>query len=329
MPEIRDDPLTLCVATGDAFARIESDSEDRWSAALTLTGRSVQCIAVDPCDGATVFAGTRGSGVWKSRDGGREWERLSFTQEDVFSLAISPVDGAVYAGTEPSHLFVSRDGGDTWHEQPTLRDLPSAPDWSFPPRPSTSHVRWIAPCPHEAARLLVGIELGGLMLSEDGGDSWADHRPGAQKDVHTLAWHPQVRGRAYEAGGGGAAWSKDGGTSWTAADAGRKHDYCWGLAVHPDDPETWFVSAAPGPRDAHDADRSAKAVIYRWRADGPWQQVTDRLDSFPYAMTMAEGRIFAGLGDGRILFSNDEGDTWGELKCGGDRIDRVRALIAV
>lgn len=329
MPETRHDRSTLYVATGDAFARIEGDIDDRWSANVTLTGHPVQCIAADPRNSTTVFAGTRGSGVWKSRDGGREWQRLSFAQEDVFSLAVSPVDRAVYAGTEPSHLFVSRDGADTWQELSALRDLPSAPDWSFPPRPWTSHVRWIAPCPHDAARLLVGIELGGLMLSEDGGASWADHRPGAQKDVHTLAWHPQVRGRAYEAGGGGAAWSKDGGETWAAADAGQKDNYCWGLAVHPDDPETWFVSAAPGPREAHDADRSAKAAIYRWRAEGPWQQVTDTLGSFPYAMTMAEGRIFAGLGDGCILFSDDEGDTWGEMEYGGDRIDRVRALIAV
>lgn len=329
MPKSMHDPLIIYVATGDAFARIEDEGDDRWIAALTLKGHSVQCIAADPQDSATVYAGTRGSGIWKSRDGGHQWERLTLAQGDVFSLAISPVDGALYAGTEPSHLYVSRDGGDTWHELPALRDLPSAPDWSFPPRPWTSHVRWIAPCPHDAARLLVGIELGGLMLSEDGGESWADHRPGAQKDVHTLAWHPRVRGRAYEAGGGGAAWSKDGGTTWTAADAGRQDDYCWGLAVHPDTPETWFISAAPGPRNAHDADRSAKAAIYRWRETGPWQQVTDTLESLPYAMTMAGGRLFAGLGDGRILFSGDEGDTWHELKCGGDRIDRVQALIAV
>jgi len=65
-------------------------------------------------------------------------------------------------------------------------------------------VRWIAPSPHDAGLLLVGIELGGLMRSTDGGETWLDHRPGAQRDVHSLAWHPRVPGRAYEAGGGGA-----------------------------------------------------------------------------------------------------------------------------
>jgi hypothetical protein len=48
-----------------------------------------------------------------------------------------------------------------------LLELPSRPSWSFPPRPWTSHVRWIAPSPHDADLLLIGIELGGLMRSTE------------------------------------------------------------------------------------------------------------------------------------------------------------------
>ena len=91
---------------------------------------------------------------------------------------MSAADGTVYAGTEPSRLFCSDDRGETWRELEALLELPSRPTWSFPPRPWTSHVRWIAPSPHEADLLLVGIELGGLMRSTDGGESWQDHRPG-------------------------------------------------------------------------------------------------------------------------------------------------------
>ena len=59
-------------------------------------------------------------------------------------MAVSAADGAVYAGTEPSALYRSDDGGETWHELESLLELPSRPTWSFPPRPWTSHVRWIA-----------------------------------------------------------------------------------------------------------------------------------------------------------------------------------------
>src|SRR6478736_5161401 len=88
----------------------------------------------------------------------------------------------VYVGCRGGGLQRSADRGDTWEELVALQAIPSRPTWSFPPRPSTSHVRWIAPSPHDADVVLVGIELGGLMRSTDRGETWHDHRPGAQRD---------------------------------------------------------------------------------------------------------------------------------------------------
>jgi hypothetical protein len=170
-------------------------------------------------------------------------------------------------------------------------------------------VRWIAPDPHRAERLLVGIELGGLMYSEDGGATFSDHRPGAQPDTHCIAWHPRSEGRAYESAGGGAAWSRDGGLSWEAADAGRELRYCWALAVDPADPERWYVSAASGPRAAHSGE-SARGRLYRW--EGTWRELPTPPDSMPYALAAADGELLAGMADGRILASEDDGDSWGE-----------------
>ena len=319
----------LFAATGDAIAHIVPEG-DEWAVSLALAGKAVQCLALDPHHPGTVYAGTRGHGVWKSGDGGRTWADLRLPERDVFSLALSPADGALYAGCEPSRLLVSRDGGGTWRELAALRRLPSAPHWSFPPRPWTSHVSAIAPSPHDAGLLLVGIELGGLMRSADGGASWADHRPGAQRDVHALAWHRKAPGRAYEAGGGGAAWSADGGATWRPADAGRDRDYTWALAVDPGDPERWYVSASPGPRRAHDPGIGAQAAIYRWRGAGPWEALggglPEPLDAMPYALACVPGWLFAGLGDGRIYVSRDGGDTWRAMGLRGDRLAHVRAL---
>jgi photosystem II stability/assembly factor-like uncharacterized protein len=213
-------------------------------------------------------------------------------------------------------LFVSRDGGATWRELSALREIPSAPTWSFPPRPWTSHVRWIAPNPHEADLLLAGIELGGVMRSEDGGQTWADHRPGAQPDCHALAWHPRESQRAYEAGGGGAAWSFDGGDTWRPADEGRDRHYTWALAVDPTDPQCWYVSASTGPFAAH-TDRPADAYVYRWRGEGPWQPLEgglpQPLESMAYALTHRDDRLFVGLANGSLYESPDAGDSWREL----------------
>ena len=317
----------LYASTGDGIARLE-ESNGAWHVELSLHGSGAQCIAVDPADTDVVYAGLREGGVRRTGNGGRTWVDCDLPAPDVFSVAVSGVDGTVYAGTEPSALFRSEDGGQTWRELTALLDLPSRPTWSFPPRPWTSHVRWIAPSPHDADLLLVGIELGGLMRSTDGGASWQDHRPGAQPDVHSLAWHPRVEGRAYEAGGGGAAWSEDAGDTWQPADAGRDRHYTWAVAVEPHDPDAWYVSASTGPFAAHGRG-DPQARIYAWRA-GEWRALAgglpEPLPAMPYALVAADGRLFAGLADGQLWESTDRGESWQACSLEGEALARLNAL---
>ena len=178
----------LYAATGDGIARLE-EAGGEWTVELSLRGSGAECLAVDPADADTVYAGLREGGVRRTRDGGETWDACALPEPAVFSLAVSAADGAVYAGTEPSRLFRSDDGGDSWVELDALLELPSRSTWSFPPRPWTSHVRWIAPSPHSADVILVGIELGGLMRSTDGGETW--HRCELRGDsisaLHALA----------------------------------------------------------------------------------------------------------------------------------------------
>jgi photosystem II stability/assembly factor-like uncharacterized protein len=304
----------LYAAAGGGIVRLD-EANGRWTAERSLDGSGAQCLAVDPRDPDVVYAGLRELGVRRSSDGGRSWADCELPEPAVFSLAISAADGSVYAGTEPSRLFHSTDGGASWVALDGLLDLPSRPTWSFPPRPWTSHVRWVAPSPHDAGLLLAGIELGGLMRSTDGGATWEDHRPGAQRDVHQLAWHPRAPGRVYEAGGGGAAFSVDGGASWRPADDGRDRHYTWSVAVDPDDPELWYVSASTGPFAAHGGG-DPQARIYRRRGDEPWRALAgglpEPLPAMAYALVAGDGRLFAGLADGRLWESTDRGDSWRE-----------------
>jgi photosystem II stability/assembly factor-like uncharacterized protein len=319
----------LYAATGDGIARLE-ESAGSWTVELRLPGSGAQCLAVDPSDPDIVYAGLRERGVRRTVDAGASWIDCTLPEPGVFSLAVSAADGAVYAGTEPSRLFRSDDQGERWRELETLLELPSRPTWSFPPRPWTSHVRWIAPSPHDADLLLVGIELGGLMRSSDGGESWQDHRPGAQRDVHSVAWHPQVPKRAYEAGGGGTAFSTDAGETWQPADEGRDRHYTWSVAVDPDDPDCWYVSASTGPYAAHGGG-DPQARIYRRQGAEPWRALADGLPeplpAMPYALLATDGRVFAGLADGRLWESGDRGDTWSALRLEGDPLGGLSALV--
>src|SRR5215213_10825748 len=318
----------LWATTGDAAARLDEGGDGR-RVELFLQGTKAQCLAADPRDPDTAYVGLRESGIRKTTHGGATWHECELPEPAVFSLAVGPVDGAVYAGTEPSRLFRSDDGGGTWRGLTALLELPSRPTWSFSPRPWTSHVRWIAPSPHDADLLLVGIELGGLMRSADGGETWDDHRPGAQRDVHSLAWHPTDAARAYEAGGGGAAWSDDAGRTWRAADDGRDRHYTWSVVADPEDPDRWYVSASTGPFAAHGG-RDPQARIFRREAGEPWRTVADGLPdplpSMPYALVATDRRLFAGLANGAIWESADRGETWRGCVLDGDPLTSLHAL---
>jgi hypothetical protein len=323
------DNMRLYAATGDGVARLE-EAGGEWTVEHSLRGSGAQCLAIDPTDADTVYAGLPERGVQRSVDGGRTWVDCALPAAAVFSLAVSAADGAVYAGTEPSALYRSDDRGASWHELEALLELRSRPSWSFPPRPWTSHVRWIAPSPHRAEIVLVGIELGGLMRSTDGGATWQDHRPGAQPDVHSLAWHPRADGWAYEAGGGGAAWSEDAGDTWRPADEGRDRHYTWAVAADPHDPDIWYVSASTGPYAAHSGG-DPQAHIYR-RLEGDWQALAgglpEPLPAMPYALVAADGRLFAGLADGQLWESPDRGESWRACRLRGEPLPGLRALAA-
>jgi hypothetical protein len=314
----------LYAAGADGVSVVEDGSAE-----TGLGERCARCLAVDTDDPDKLYVGTSDEGLFNSVDGGNSWDGLSGIEHPrITAVAVSPVDGAVYAGTEPSALFVSRDEGGSWRELEEMRRLPSQPTWSFPPRPWTSHVRAIALSYTDPELVVIGIELGGVLRSTDGGETWQDQRPGAQPDCHSLSAHPEAPELFYEAGGGGFARSTDFGDSWEGVDAGMGLHYVWGLAVDVEDSSLVYASAAPGPYRAHGRGASG-AAIYRKMGDEPWQSVMEGLYDFPYALCPdpeAQGVVYAGLGDGTILRGEGAGENWEEVASVSPGLD---ALVAV
>jgi hypothetical protein len=312
----------IYITTGKELA-ILTAWRDGWRAELSLVGRPTQCVAVDPLSPSRVYCGTFGDGLWASANGGDTWSPAGagIGHDEVMSVAVSSAErvgdiGVVWAGTEPSAIYRSEDGGRTWREFPALVGLPSAPTWSFPPRPWTSHVRWIAPDPSESRRIFVGIELGGVMRSLDGGLTWEDRKPGSQHDAHVLRTHPSAPGRVYEVAGGGYAESRDGGTTWTGVDAGLRHHYLWGLAIDSGDPDTMVITAARGPGQAHTREH-AEASVYRRTGGEPWNAIRSGLPAhkgtraFPLAAHPGlAGAFFGVTHTGDLYRSLDGGLNW-------------------
>jgi photosystem II stability/assembly factor-like uncharacterized protein len=318
--------MRVFAVTGDDVVRFELQGARPREAKSLLRGAGAQCVAIDPHDPDRVYIGTLDRGPYASEDGGITWrnDADALASRRVLSVAVSPshrVSGisVVYAGTEPSNLYRSDDGGRSWQLLPFLRELPSEPTWSYPPRPWTHHVSTIALHPSDPESLAVGIELGGVMRSLDGGATWVDHNPQAHSDAHQLLTHPLAPDRLYEVAGQGIARSLDRGETWTRFEDGLDRRYAWAQAIDPADPDLWYVAVSRSPFAAH-GNGDGQAHLWRSRGDG-WVAVdgwgnSRELRRMPYAMTALPGqpdKLLVGLRGGTLLLSGDAGESWSRL----------------
>ena len=318
---------TFIASNGTGIARAEKDAQGAWSVAQLLQGQDVRCLLAHPLDPAVVYAGTQGQGVLCSADRGRTWHAAGLRGEVVKSLAASPRrPERLYAGTRPAAIFASHDGGATWAELEGFRQVRRW-YWFSPAEPPSfaPYVLGLSVSPADPDVIVAGIEAGAVLRSEDGGQTWAGHCPGADRDCHSLTFHSSDGRWAYEGGGGGAAVSRDGGRSWRKPKAGLDRRYCWACAADPERPEVWYVSASPGfswrhlrPRGHVDGD--AGAYIFRSSGGAPWEKLGGSLPQplayMAYALltnAQAPGHLWAGLSNGDVWHSADYGDSWRQL----------------
>ena len=314
---------------------------DTGRVATSLDGRRVECVAVHREAPDRVFAGTFDAGLFRSVDAGESFERIAADTlgpdgtgpDAVTAFTTSPHDPAVaWIGTEPSRLYRTTDGGGSIERVAGLTGVPSASEWSFPPRPDTHHVRWIEACPDDPERWYVGIEAGAFVVTPDGGETWTDRPPGSRRDTHTIAAHPDAPDRVYVAAGDGYAESDDRGRSFEVAENGLGHGYVWGLAVDPGDPDRVLVSAASGATDAH---RRGEAYLYR-RRTGEHGQAGNETGRTPSWERLDDRGIPTGEGTYRAVLASgtDRGEFWvlndrGLFRTtdGADRFERVPATL--
>ena len=269
--------LNFAIATRNALLIVREGTVEQ-----QLKGLAPVSISLDEADPTRLYVGTWANGLWRSADSARTWEQVGsgIPHAEITAVAVERAGdshpGVIYVGTEPSTLSRSEDGGETWHESTTLIDLPSATRWAFPPKPETHHVRWIEVDPIVQGKLYVAIEVGALVRSTDGGDTWQDRVPGGPIDTHTAATHPSASGRLYSAAGDGYFESDDGGDSRSRPMDGLQHRYLVGVAVDPGNPDTMVVSGAAGPYVAY-RPTNAEAYVYRKSSGQPFERAMDGL----------------------------------------------------
>lgn len=177
--------------------------------------------------GDAVFAATR-SGLFRSRDGGETWTDLDVPRREVYSVVQIPDAKRLYAGTHPAHLYVSTDDGATWRDLEGFQDVPSRETWHTPRHRNEAHVRSLSVHPDTPDRVIAGVEVGGVLVSEDCGESWEERRTGLhgeredelQYDVHHVL---SLSGDELVVScGGGLYRTRNTGDSWTRLD---DHDH--------------------------------------------------------------------------------------------------------
>ena len=84
-----------------------------------------------------------------------------------------------------------------------------------------------------------------------------------------------------------------------------------------------------GRRATGGSRRRAVAAIYRWEGGGPWRRIAGPLDAMPYALVApADGELFAGLGDGTLIRSEDRGESWDPISAEAERVLALEAVAA-
>jgi len=280
------------------------DAGKTWSHSGLEDGRQIPRIRIHPKDPNLVYAAVMGHlfgpsdmrGVYRSKDGGKNWERILFANRNAgaVDLILDPVNPRViYASTwrirrtpyslesggEGSALWKSTDGGDTWLNISRNKGLPEG----------TLGIIGITVSPSNPQNLyaIVESENGGVFRSRDAGETW--EKTNENRELRQRAWYysriyadPKDEDTVYVVNVQFHK-SKDGGKTFTkiAVPHGDNHD----LWISPNDSLRMIESNDGGANISVDGgknwtteDNQPTAQIYRVSTD----------NHFPYRLLGAQ-----------------------------------------
>ncbi|MGD9752108.1 MAG: WD40/YVTN/BNR-like repeat-containing protein [Acidimicrobiia bacterium] len=286
----------------------------------------VRAVAVDPTDPNRVWCGCD-EGPYRSDDGGDTWHAVDLPgpYHTVWTLAFDPTDArTLYVGTGPAAVYRSTDGGAEWEllKSAAIRERL---DMGFPTRLISLAVN-----PLDPADLWAGVEVGGMMHSTDGGQTWTDTTDGLEAlaaeerwksrlfsdtdaegmlDIHKIALSSAAPTTAFIGLRMGVFRTDDAGAAWRSCEVGNFSPltYCRDVRISPHDARVLYAVLS---------DESLGTAGSLWRSDdlgATWWRY-DRA-AFTPESTMMQVALSATSAD-EVWCATRRGDVWGTVDGG-------------
>ena len=236
----------------------------------------------------TVYAGVEDAALFRSQDGGANWEEVAGLRQHgtgpawqpgaggmcLHTILLDPSDAQrMYIAISAAGAFRTDDGGATW--RPINKGLIS----NFLPKPDA--------------------EVGHC--------------------VHKLAMHPSRPRTLFMQKHWDVMRTDDGGENWTEVSGNLPTDFGFAIDVHAHEPETIYV--VPIKSDSEHFPLAGKLQVFRSRSGGnEWEAMTNGLpqqDCYVNVLRdamcvdrMEQCGVYFGTTGGQVYGSSDSGNTW-------------------